>query len=238
MSARRRVASVARRAGGLVAGSVMRVRTDEPLVALTYDDGPAEATSALLDALADLGSTATFFLLLTRVRISPGLVADVRDAGHEIALHGPDHRRLTALDPGTLASRMRDARSELEDVAGTPVRWFRPPYGAQSLHSWRAARRAGLEPVLWGPTFADWRDAPDDERLRLALAGDRGAIILAHDGHADELDGVEGDPAPVVDRVALVRGVHAGYRERGLALRSLGEVATSGRLVREARFVR
>lgn len=238
MSARSRLATAIRRSGGLVAGSVMRVRTDEPVVVLTYDDGPAAATPAVLDALADLDVTATFFVLLTRVRRAPALVTDLRNAGHEVALHGPDHRRLTSLDPAGLVARMRDAKAELEDAAGVRVRWFRPPYGAQSVRSWRAARAAGLEPVLWGPTFADWREAADDERLRLALSGDRGAIVLAHDGHADATDGVDNGPMPDLDRAALVRAVAAGYRERGLRLTSLGGAAVSGRLVREARFVR
>jgi len=238
MTAKQRVASIARRTGGVVAGSVMRVRTDEPVVVLTYDDGPTADTPSVLEALAEVGATATFFVLLTRVRLAPGLLADVRDAGHEIALHGPDHRRLTSLDPAQLRSRMRDARAELEDAAGVPVRWFRPPYGAQSLRSWRAARAAGLDPVLWGPTFADWREASDEERTRLALIGDRGAIVLAHDGHADATDGVADEPSLTVDRGALLRAVAAGYAERGLALTSLGAAAATGTLVREARFVR
>lgn len=238
MTATQRVAAIVRRGGGRLAGSVMRVRTEQPVVALTYDDGPTSDTPGVLEALADVGATATFFVLLTRVRLAPGLLADVRDAGHEIALHGPDHRRLTSLDPAALRSRMRDGRAELEDTAGVPVRWFRPPYGAQSLRSWRAARAAGLDPVLWGPTFADWRDAPDDERTRLALAGDRGSIILAHDGHADATDGVQNEPIGPLDRGALLRAVAAGYAERGLALTSLGAAAASGALVREARFVR
>ena len=103
MTAKQRVASIVRRGGGVVAGSVMRVRTDEPVVVLTYDDGPTAETPAVLEALADVGATATFFVLLTRVRRTPGLLADVRDAGHEIALHGADHRRLTTLEPATAA---------------------------------------------------------------------------------------------------------------------------------------
>ncbi len=238
MTAKQRVASIVRRGGGVVAGSVMRVRTDEPVVVLTYDDGPTAETPAVLEALADVGATATFFVLLTRVRRTPGLLADVRDAGHEIALHGADHRRLTTLEPSVLRSRMRDARAELEDTSGVPVRWFRPPYGAQSLRSWRAAKAAGLDPVLWGPTFADWREAPEDERRRLALAGDRGAIILAHDGHADATDGVVDEPLAALDRGALLRDVASGYAERRLTLVSLGAASVSGTLVREARFVR
>jgi peptidoglycan/xylan/chitin deacetylase (PgdA/CDA1 family) len=235
VSLRRRAIAAVRRAGAPV-GSVMRVRTDEPVVVATFDDGPSFRTAGVLTALADAGETATFFVLLTRVRRDPALLADIVAAGHEIALHGPDHRRLTTLPKESLAPRMRDARAELEDRSGRPVRWFRPPYGAQSLRSWRAVKAAGMEPVLWGPTLADWRDAPQEERLRLALSADRGAILLGHDGHADAVDGVDDGPAPDLDHGALLAQVIAGYAERGLRFTSLGRAAEKGRLVREARF--
>ncbi|WP_085369087.1 polysaccharide deacetylase family protein [Leifsonia sp. NCR5] len=229
-------ATAVRRVGAPV-GSVMRVRTDAPLVALTFDDGPVDGgTQKVLAALGDAGATATFFVLLTRVRRAPALLRDVVAAGHEIALHGPDHRRLTTLPPDSIRSRMRDSRSELEDAAGVPVRWFRPPYGAQNMRIWRATRAAGMTPVLWGPTLADWRTTSTEERLRLAVQGERGAIILGHDGFADAVDGVDDGPAPELDKGRLVSAVAAGYADKGLSLRSLGEVAASGRLVREARF--
>ncbi|GAB3574870.1 hypothetical protein GCM10027406_05540 [Leifsonia lichenia] len=227
-----------RRAGAPL-GAVMRVRTDAPVAALTFDDGPVDGdTQKILGALGDAGATATFFVLLSRVRRNPALLTEVVAAGHEIALHGLDHRRLTDLPPDSLGSRMRDGRAELEDAAGVPIHWFRPPYGVQNLRVWRATRAAGMTPVLWGPTLADWRTASTEERLRLALRGERGAIILGHDGFADAIDGVDDGPAPVLDKAGLVDAVISGYADKGLRLRSLGEVAASGKLVREARFTR
>jgi len=235
VSARNRAVAFVRRVGGPF-GSVMRVRTEEPVVVATFDDGPSFRTAGVLQALADAGATATFFVLLTRTRRDPGLLDDILGAGHEVALHGPDHRRLTTHPPETHARRTRVPRPVVEDLAGRHIRWFRPPYGAQSLRSWRAVKAAGMEPVLWGPTLADWRDAPHDERMRLALAADRGAIILGHDGHADAVDGVDDGPAPRLDHGALLSEVTAGYAARGLRFTSLGEAAAKGRLVREARF--
>ena len=43
---------------------------------LTYDDGPTPGiTDRLLPVLAEAGATATFFVLLTRVRADPGCCA-------------------------------------------------------------------------------------------------------------------------------------------------------------------
>src|ERR1700743_2447553 len=90
-------------------GSVRSVRPRRDLAVLTYDDGPQPGgTDRVLAALADAGSTATFFILVGRARRHPGLLADVVAAGHEIALHGVDHVRLTTLSPGVVRKRTRD----------------------------------------------------------------------------------------------------------------------------------
>lgn len=232
-----------RRAGAPV-GSVEAVRTTAPEVVLTFDDGPDPVgTPAVLDALAAHGASATFFVLMTRVRRFPALLERVRDEGHEVALHGVDHQRLSRFSGAEVRARTAAARAELEGLAGRPVRWFRPPYGAQTPAAWLGVRRAGLVPVLWGPTTWDWRDVSQDERVAKAQQGVRaGAVVLAHDAFADERDGAEatGGPlrAPAVDRGDLVDRVLTAYAARGLRGRSLGEALESGTAVRVARFVR
>ncbi|MEU4804666.1 polysaccharide deacetylase family protein [Actinosynnema sp. NPDC023587] len=232
-------APVERLLGG-VAGSVCAVRTEAPYVVLTYDDGPDPAgTAEVLAALAESRATATFFVLLTRVRRFPGLLAEVAAAGHEIALHGPDHRRLTRLRPDEVARRTRDARAELEDLTGRRVRWFRPPYGAQSFGTWRAVTRCGLVPVLWGPELRDWADLPQAERLAGAVRSARaGSIVLGHDGFAGPGDGVDDGPAPTLDRGDLTRRLLHACAARGLAGRSLGDALEAGEPSRRARFRR
>ena len=170
----------------------------------------------MLEALAAHGATATFFVLLTPVRLHPGLLARVLAEGHEVGLHGIDHRRLTQFTHAQVLARTAAAKDELEAATGTSVRWFRPPHGALDLGAWLGVRRAGLEPVLWGPTTSDWRDLPQDERVRRSLQGaSRGAVVLAHDAFAGAEDGEEDDdvraPAAGTSRAReLVDGVPHG----------------------------
>lgn len=229
---------VARRVIGTVTGSVVAVRTSAPVVALTFDDGPEPGgTDRVLTALADAGATATFFVLLTRVRRYRSLLEQVLGGGHEVGLHGVDHRALPELPAAELAATVHAGRAELEDVTGRAVRWYRPPYGRQTLRTWRAVTTAGLTPVLWGPTTWDWKDVPDDERLAKAVVGaGPGAVLLAHDGFANADDLAFDGPAPVLDRGALVTRVLADYADLGLSARSFGSVVAMGRPVREARF--
>jgi peptidoglycan/xylan/chitin deacetylase (PgdA/CDA1 family) len=237
---RRATLLAARRAAGPVLGSVVAVRTAEPRVVLTFDDGPEPGgTDRVLAALADAGATATFFVLLGRVRRYRALFDEVVAAGHEVALHGVDHRPLPSLPPHELGPAISAARAELEDAAGRAVRWQRPPNGRQTPRTWRAVTRAGLTPVLWGPTTWDWRDISHAERLAKSREGIHpGAVVLAHDGFALPEDGATDGPAPVLDRGRLIADVLAGYAADGLHACSLGEALVAGRVVREARFPR
>jgi peptidoglycan/xylan/chitin deacetylase (PgdA/CDA1 family) len=204
--------------------SLVALRPPVDVAVLTYDDGPTPGvTDRLLPLLAEAGATATFFVLLTRVRASPALFHEVLAAGHEVALHGPDHLRLTALPADAHAPRFRDAKAELEDLAGVGVRWSRPPYGAQNVASWRAARAAGLQPVLWSVSCLDWETHPQEDYLaELRSTDPTGAVVLLHDGFADGRDGVDDGPAPALDRVALTRAVLDELASHDLAVRSIG----------------
>jgi len=211
--------------------SVVAVRGAGGAAVLTYDDGPTSGvTDRLLPVLAELGATATFFVLLTRVRAEVALFREVLAAGHEIGLHGADHRRLTTLPPDAHVKRFRDAKAELEDLAGIGVRWSRPPYGAQNRASWRGARKAGLQPVLWSIACLDWETHPPEEYLAEIRATDdpAGRVILLHDGYADERDGVDDGPPPDLDRIDLTRGVLRELAEAGLTGCSLGRALDSG----------
>jgi peptidoglycan/xylan/chitin deacetylase (PgdA/CDA1 family) len=232
--------AIRRRVARLTApvGSVVAVRTLRPQAVLTYDDGPdPTGTGAVLMALREWGATATFFVLLTRARANPGLVRDVVGEGHEVALHGTDHRALTVLHPRDLDARLRSGRAELEDLAGTPVRWLRPPYGRQSVRTWRAARRAGLTPVLWSATLGDSRAMSDTQRLAGLRARLRaGVIILGHDNFAGPGDAAFDGATPPVDRRHLNRRLLWLLDEVGLAGVSLGRALEHGKTARRAWF--
>lgn len=222
-------------------GSVVSVRTDRNHVVLTYDDGPEPGgTDRILEVLRKREVSATFFILVGRARKFPSLLGEIVAAGHETALHGLDHRALTTFGYRDALRRTADGRAELEDLTGRQVVWFRPPYGRQTPLTWHASRRAGLVPVLWGPTTWDWRDISQAERVASALRGaEAGSILLAHDGHAGPADGAfhEPDP-PQLDRGDLAARVLDAYAERGLGCVSLSASLHSGELVKSARFRR
>jgi peptidoglycan/xylan/chitin deacetylase (PgdA/CDA1 family) len=220
------------------AGSVTAVRTPSPHLVLTFDDGPEPGgTDKVLAALDEFGATATFFILVSRARRFPSLLAEVVGSRHQIGLHGLDHRRLSLLDPAEVRQRTTVAKAELEDLTGRAVEWCRPPYGAQTRETWHAQHSCDLVPVLWGPTLHDWLHVSNEDRVAHAqIDAGPGAILLAHDGFAGPEDDAHDGPAPVLDRGELVRSLLGRYAERGLVGRSLGDALVDGTQIREERF--
>jgi peptidoglycan/xylan/chitin deacetylase (PgdA/CDA1 family) len=159
-------------------------------LALTFDDGPNPAwTPRLLEILAGHDVRATFFLVGKFAQAEPGLVRRIVAAGHLIGNHSWSHPNLAL----TSASRVRDelarTKETLEQIAGAPVRFFRPPFGARRPVVFRVARSLGMMPVLWNAMTSDWRE-PSAERIagrlmrRIDLLERRGraANIVLHDG--------------------------------------------------------
>jgi peptidoglycan/xylan/chitin deacetylase (PgdA/CDA1 family) len=208
-------------------GSVGSVLTSAAAVVLTFDDGPDPRwTPPLLDLLDEAGATATFFVLTERARRHRGIVQRIAAAGHEVALHGEDHTRLTTLPLRAAQRSIVTSHDELEQLVGLSVRWFRPPYGAQSLATYAAARADGLQVVVWGPAARDWEEGTPDEVAARAMVGLRpGSVVLLHDG----LWLPPGQAPPTFDRTESIRVLLASMGDAGLAGSSLGRLLASGR---------
>ena len=55
------------------------------------------------------------------------VVKDIHRAGHEIASHGWDHRRVTTQQPAEFRASVRRTKERLESLTGAPVLGFRAP---------------------------------------------------------------------------------------------------------------
>lgn len=214
-------------------GSLNGVRTDEKVLGLTFDDGPDPvSTPAVLDALGRHGARATFFVLADRAEEHPDVVRATVAAGHEIGLHGPDHRRLPSVPYPD--AWLADGLRRVEAVAGTRVGSFRPPFGSQTFATWRAARRHGLEVVVWAADVADWLGDPEVV-VDLGLARARpGAIVLLHDAYASEPTAPE--PGPDLDRAGVLDALLSGWRARGFRFESVAGLLRDRRPRRTAWF--
>jgi peptidoglycan/xylan/chitin deacetylase (PgdA/CDA1 family) len=154
-------------------------------VALTFDDGPdAASTPAFLALLGRRQVRATFFVLGEMVHRFPDVLRQVHDAGHEVAVHGWDHRSHLLHRPGRATTEQLERTVELiERTVGARPTFFRPPYGLLTTAGLLAASSCGLRPVLWTAWGEDWTaTATAESVLRSVTSGAvDGGTVLLHD---------------------------------------------------------
>ena len=85
------------------------------------------STRWLLDTLAEYQARATFFVVGEIAATHPQLVRDMANAGHEVACHSWDHRRVHRFNPFTFRDDVRRAKQALEQACGQAVVGYRAP---------------------------------------------------------------------------------------------------------------
>lgn len=179
------VDGIARPASGLLLPVVVRGPRLVAQVALTFDDGPdPEVTPGVLDALAEAGARATFFVIGHKLQAHPDLAARIRAEGHELANHTFGHPR--SLNLWSARAMQREIRRGAEAIGAPTPRapYYRPPVGLKSPALARVAKRLGLRVVMWSLHARDTGQASGDAVAARVLARvEPGDIVLLHDGH-------------------------------------------------------
>lgn len=170
----------------------------------------------VLDALAERGVRATFFVLGRHAARWPAIVARIATEGHEIGNHGFHHRKLHVRPPSYARHDLALGTAAIEDACGVRPRMFRAPHGARSPWVSRAAARLGQRTIGW--TLGVWDTALPgaDVIARRVLDGVQpGAIVLLHDADGYDPDGDRHQTAVAVPRIV------DGLRAAGFALETV-----------------
>lgn len=173
---------------------VTRVATEEPLLALTFDDGPSNTfTPQVLDILDRYRERATFFVVGRQVERSPALVARIHAAGHEIGNHTFSHpygfKSVTHLE-----RELALAAEAVYRVTGRQTVLFRPPGGRISPAQLQTARRLGYTVVGWtaADDARDWAGTPPGRIAgRITRHVQKGDILIFHDCGGDRSNSVQ-----------------------------------------------
>ena len=194
-----------------------RLPGDEPVVSITFDDGPnPHATPRILDVLAETATPATFFVLGRHADRWPELVRRMADEGHQLGNHGYFHRKLHRRTPAYIRDDLTRGAEAIERAAGVRPRVFRAPHGFRNPFVTPIARSLGERTIGWSLGVWDSARPGVDEIVRRALSGMRaGSILLLHDGDGYDEDG---DRLQTADALPLI--IH-GLRERGFRFATL-----------------
>jgi peptidoglycan-N-acetylglucosamine deacetylase len=186
-------------------------------VALTFDDGPGDATPAVLDALAELKLRATFFVIGQQVPERADLLRRMVDAGHEVGVHAWEHPNLVDA-PDRAADELDRCSAIVRETTGNSPRLFRPPLGAWTPDLVTAAEQRGMTTVLWDVNPHDYAGG---EATAASIAADvlgsvrRGSIVLLHDGGPADSRG---------ELLGALPDIATGLHERGLEPVAVGEL--------------
>jgi len=164
---------------------VYRMRTELPLVGLSFDDGPhPEFTPQVLEILKQHEAKATFFLIGERALRYPEVVARIRAEGHEIGNH-------YFRNGATLGHSNEEFVSNLEKTeraigAGEKLELFRPPGGVAWPRQIRLVRERGYTCVL-GCAYPHDPMHPPVWYIRWLIEKNLapGTIVILHDGIAN-----------------------------------------------------
>ena len=188
-----------------VIDTITHVRTGEPLVALTFDDGPhPQFTPLLLDLLAQYEAKATFFMVGKEAEKYPEVVQQVINQGHAIGNHSWSHPSFVELR--SLAEWKVEVRQCEQVLNLNGLRLFRPPYGHQNMKSRLALFFLRYKVVGWSVEAQDWvAQTPGEMADRLIQQIKSGSIVLLHDAiYRSRMTEPQYDRQPMLEALKIV----------------------------------
>ncbi len=152
---------------------------EDPRVALTFDDGPSEYTTSLLDGLRERGVKATFFLQGQCIEGREGIIRQMQEDGHLIGNHTFHHVQLTKLSDEQAKQEVVSTSNAIFKITGIYTAFIRPPFG-----EWKKGLdyNVTMIPVLWTLDSRDWYTQNTPVIVNEVMKQvDDGDIILMHD---------------------------------------------------------
>jgi polysaccharide deacetylase family protein (PEP-CTERM system associated) len=124
-------------------------------------------TDAVLALFEEAGVRATFFTLGWVAERHPALVRRIAEAGHELASHGWDHKRVFTLSEAEFRADLHRARETIEQASGRKVAGYRAPSFSIDARTLWAHRVLAEEGYAYSSSVAPvrhdhygWRESP------------------------------------------------------------------------------
>ncbi len=178
----------------------MRIDPDQPMVALTFDDGPVPGvTDEILDVLEEYGVRATFFVVGTRLT-RPEAAKIVQRAialGCEIGNHTWVHKNLTKQSFTEKMQSISATNKIVYEQTGYCIRLLRPPGGCSDAEVKKVAKRLDMAVVNWSQSGNVYEYNPERiaQNVQKQIVNGKelhdGDIILLHDTKKHMVDAVE-----------------------------------------------
>lgn len=164
--------------------AIRKLDPDKPMVAITYDDGPAYKNNLdikLMELCEQYGAKITYFFLGNRiVGEFEAVTKQLYENGHEIASHTYSHTNMGTAKPEVVWPEVNKTNLKIAKVTGHVADYVRLPGGTNGAYLVNLP-----QPILhWSLDTIDWRDRDAEivfERVKKRV--NDGDIILIHSIH-------------------------------------------------------
>jgi peptidoglycan/xylan/chitin deacetylase (PgdA/CDA1 family) len=167
---------------------IWKVKTDEKILYLTFDDGPIdEVTPFVLDELKRYNAKATFFCIGKNVDANPEIFQRIIEEGHAIGNHSYDHLNGWNCDNETYFENISRCHEVLirnsPDSHREEIRnLFRPPYGKLKPAQYKYLKQK-YRIVMWDVLSFDFDLKMDEDKVLNNVTDNAGpgCIVVFHD---------------------------------------------------------
>ena len=168
--------------------------SNQKLMSITFDDGPSDYTSQVLDILKRKQVPATFFVIGVNAEQYPSMIEREYREGHTIGNHTYSHPNIAAESAKMTELELNTTQRLIEHDIGHSTRLFRPPYNADSHPQTPAeivpidrAQAMGYLTVAETIDPRDWEIGTTADKIvqEVLEQKDDGHLILLHDGGGD-----------------------------------------------------
>lgn len=165
------------------------INKNNPLIALTFDDGPNCNTNKILDILEKYNVKATFFILGTNIKGNEATIKRMNKLGMEIGNHMYSHKLITKLKNETIEKEITKVDNLIFEVVGKYPTLVRPSYGTFNK---RIKSLIDRPIIIWNIDTLDWKyhnsKRISNNILKKATDGD---IVLMHDIYSATANSLE-----------------------------------------------
>lgn len=151
-------------------------------VALTFDDGPSQYTSQIVDILKEHEIGGTFFFIGQHLDSYLDHINYVHENGYSIGSHSTNHLNMSSLSSEDQEIEVVQAIDLLREITNSDVNLFRPPFGSYNNHLKDLIIENDYKMILWNNDPQDWKTRNPDKIIESIQNTDvSGSIILLHE---------------------------------------------------------
>lgn len=167
---------------------VWNMVTSEPVIYLTFDDGPIpEITESILQLLKKYDAKATFFCIGDNIEKHPDVFKKIINDGHSVGNHTYNHLKGWKTKTKEYLKNVLKAQEKMDDFMGEHLmlshKLFRPPYGRIKLKQSKQLATLGYKIIMWDVLPFDWDKTYSEEKVleHIIKNTEKGSIIVLHD---------------------------------------------------------